>query len=64
MRDEQLKGIGRLLSRHSFIKNMYPVNRQNRKVIFLRVTFRLGENHPIFMGTVVRFSITMETQGS
>jgi hypothetical protein len=40
-----------------FIKNMYPVNRQNRKVIFL------GENHPIFLVTVVRLSITKETQG-
>jgi len=57
MRDEKLKRMGRLLSRHGFIKNMYPVNRQNRKVMFL------GENHPIFMGTVVRLSITKETQG-
>jgi hypothetical protein len=45
------------MAEQGFIKNMYPANRQNRKVIFL------GENHPIFMGTVVRFSITMETQG-
>ncbi len=57
MRDEKLKMMGHLLSRHGFIKTIYPVNRQNRKVIFL------GENHPIFLGTVVRFSITMETQG-
>ena len=57
MRDEQLKGMGRLLSRRGFIKNMCPVNRQNRKVIFI------GENHSIFMGTVVRFSIIIETRG-
>jgi len=36
---------------------MYPVNRQNRKVVFL------GENHPFFLVTVVRLSITKETQG-
>jgi len=46
-----------------FVKNMYSINRQNRKVIFLRVTFRLSENHPIFLGNVIRLSIIMKTRG-
>ena len=57
--------IGHILSRHGFnslqdrilLKNMYPVNRQNRKSIFL------GENHPIFLGNVVQLSIITETRG-
>ena len=52
-----MKRIGRILSRHGFIKNMYPVNRQNREIIFL------GENHPILLGNVVHLTITKETRG-
>ena len=57
MRDEKRKELGEYYHAMVFIKNMYPVNRQNRKIIFL------GENHPIFLGSVVRLPITKETQG-